>query len=424
MSEQPTPSPDPILSKIAELEKQLHGLAGKNAKNADAEAALKQRAGELNTAVAQTHDRLSETIRILDQTKNLLNQAEEARKKADNEATYAFQAKNNAEAHAKFIAEKKGQVDADFIAMAATKKNTEEIAQTLANVRSKAEGDATAISGQRTTVEETVRVISDLQSKTDAATNAILQARTEVETSAKEVQGFRQLGKDEGSAITSLKSTAATDLEELKTTAGSVGEIFNVVGANAASVEAKLTDATTAATSIQNLVAKLTASDKIAEQFKTQLAASLRDYKEAYKKIEELLPAATSTGLASSFARQRARFRIPQLGWCTTFVLSILGLIVIAICGFFQQAATGGKSDSWDSITHNFLQKRPLAIPIAVLAYYASRRYITALRIEEDYAFKEALSTAFEGYKKQLQGIAGVGTNAPPLNVLCEKILW
>jgi hypothetical protein len=47
-----------------------------------------------------------------------------------------------------------------------------------------------------------------------------------------------------------------------------------------------------------------------------------------------------------------------------------------------------------------------------------------ALRVEEEYAFKEAVSTAFEGYKREMVGIAASGENAmPPLVSLCENVL-
>ena len=44
--------------------------------------------------------------------------------------------------------------------------------------------------------------------------------------------------------------------------------------------------------------------------------------------------------------------------------------------------------------------------------------------MEEDYAYKEAISTAFEGYKREMEKIAaGDGENPSPITILCTNIL-
>ena len=44
--------------------------------------------------------------------------------------------------------------------------------------------------------------------------------------------------------------------------------------------------------------------------------------------------------------------------------------------------------------------------------------------MEEDYAFKEAVSTAFEGYKREMQAIPpSAGSEVSPLVTLCENVL-
>lgn len=47
-----------------------------------------------------------------------------------------------------------------------------------------------------------------------------------------------------------------------------------------------------------------------------------------------------------------------------------------------------------------------------------------SLRLEEDYAYKEAISTAFEGYKREMEKIAaGDAVNPTPIATLCTNIL-
>ncbi len=47
-----------------------------------------------------------------------------------------------------------------------------------------------------------------------------------------------------------------------------------------------------------------------------------------------------------------------------------------------------------------------IVLPIIWLAIYAGRNYMMSVRMEEDYAYKEAISTAFEGYKREMEKIA------------------
>jgi hypothetical protein len=60
----------------------------------------------------------------------------------------------------------------------------------------------------------------------------------------------------------------------------------------------------------------------------------------------------------------------------------------------------------------------------AELAKVLQHNYMLAVRLEEDYAYKEAISIAFEGYKREMQGIAaGDASNSAPINKLCWNIL-
>ena len=47
-----------------------------------------------------------------------------------------------------------------------------------------------------------------------------------------------------------------------------------------------------------------------------------------------------------------------------------------------------------------------------------------SLRLEEDYAYKEAISTAFEGYKREMEKITTADSQgAIPLTILCTNVL-
>ncbi len=66
----------------------------------------------------------------------------------------------------------------------------------------------------------------------------------------------------------------------------------------------------------------------------------------------------------------------------------------------------------------------PILIPLVWLAIYAGRNYMLSLRLEEDYAYKEAISTAFEGYKREMEKIVAADGESPtPITTLCVNVL-
>ena len=108
------------------------------------------------------------------------------------------------------------------------------------------------------------------------------------------------------------------------------------------------------------------------------------------------------------------------INWLITFVVTIIALLII---GFFGLPGSES-SDTWDSILRHLTTRLPIIIPLVWLGIYAGRNYMLAIRLEEEYAFKEAVSTSFEGYKREMASISAVGNNeAPPLIVLCENVL-
>ena len=64
----------------------------------------------------------------------------------------------------------------------------------------------------------------------------------------------------------------------------------------------------------------------------------------------------------------------------------------------------------------------PVLGPLVWLAIYAGRNYMLAVRLGEDYAFKEAISTAFEGYRREMKDVGGEAEGTP-LNTLCQNVL-
>jgi hypothetical protein len=102
--------------------------------------------------------------------------------------------------------------------------------------------------------------------------------------------------------------------------------------------------------------------------------------------ISHLLPAAASAGLASAFA-----LRVRQVERTKWIWLSVGGLALTAL-NVLQDVAPAGAQVWWQ-----LLHRLPIAGPLIWLGWFSAIQYGNVVRLQEDYAFKEATSKAFAG---------------------------
>lgn len=125
------------------------------------------------------------------------------------------------------------------------------------------------------------------------------------------------------------------------------------------------------------------------------------------KQIEELLPGATSAGLASAYLDMKKSFDTPIKNMSLVFYVSI-GLLIaasllLAIDSVGLYYINFVKIGEWDAVLKSVVIKTPFYAPILWLAYYASKRRSEYQRLQQEYAHKEALAKSYDNYKKQIE---------------------
>ena len=118
--------------------------------------------------------------------------------------------------------------------------------------------------------------------------------------------------------------------------------------------------------------------------------------------INDLLRSATSAGLAHSFRHRLLNLNNTKYTWLSLFLFSIAGLIGIGIWIF--NTHTSNPADIWQGI----LERLPLTAPLIWLGWVSAIQYGNVIRVQEDYAFKEATSKAFEGYRDHMEHLKSV----------------
>ncbi len=256
----------------------------------------------------------------------------------------------------------------------------EEMADELAELLDSAREQSDTIKELHAAAKKAAQVVANSQT-------AVESMQEEIETSAKE--------------ITELKLTATQDSKAVSTTRQEAKTSFETVSdleARADQLEKKIVSGTS---QLQELEEKNTA---LTEQ------------------IESLLPGATSTGLASSFMNRKSEYKTPKVLWTIGALTPIAVLAVVGLVGdmgLIELVQT--KTFKWEAILEGILLRLPVTGPLIWFAVYAGRHHYLTSRLEEDYAYKEAVSRAFEGYKREMGTVKPEASEA--LATLCTNVL-
>lgn len=342
-----------------------------------------------------------------------VNAAEAANQKANSEAGFAFNAKGMAEEHAKSISQTKGTVDVEYAALQAIKKGAEDAASIVSSSRVNSDANAQAIAEKKAQTEKDAAA-ARTASEQGAASLVVIE-NTKAQVVAMHTEGTQLV-----SSIKVSEEAADQNLAAIQKASQDISALAAHAETDAAEITQMHAEAKKIYPAFQQVVNVANNAQIKVTEHEQKLAALVEDYTALDKKIEGLLPHATSTSLASAFREQKKRFEMPQRNWMIAFGITISLLLVVGLVG----APEVSDKDTWDVILRHLTSRLPLIIPLLWLGIYAGRNYMLALRLEEEYAFKEAISTSFEGYKREMADIpAGNNTDSKPISVLCENVL-
>lgn len=115
-----------------------------------------------------------------------------------------------------------------------------------------------------------------------------------------------------------------------------------------------------------------------------------------FKKIEGLIPGATATGLSKAYQAQRESYNMPYWLWATVFTLTMCGTICFAIANLKD-------ATSVEEAFIKVISRLPFFIPAFWLAIFASKQQSQNKRLQQEYAYKEALTKSYEADKREIE---------------------
>ena len=147
----------------------------------------------------------------------------------------------------------------------------------------------------------------------------------------------------------------------------------------------------------QQKIHKETLEDKLTEIKNYENEQQIHN-KNIFNQIEELIPSATSAGLAKAYHDERKKFLKPIFWWNVIFIVSLLGISIMSFI-------TLKDSNIIQDFAKNILHSLPISGPLIWLAIYASKRRSENQRLEQEYAHKETLAKSYSSYKQQIEDL-------------------
>lgn len=399
------------------------------------------------SAASEVQDILDNIKKFKQQADDQLKAVDSVRKDCDSHATYASQAKNNCEKHAKDAASLKGTAESDQNSIATNKQKSDELIAAVTRAKTDIDADLNAIHDQRRSVDQATGELVKTAASAAAYFKEIEQSKSSADSSLKITEQAQHTANQACQKTKASQQAADQFTAQTKDLLDTADAMNKQICEASEDIKTLLGTAKDELDEIKQVLEKLEKSNETATRFEERVHSSADAFYELKAKIESLLPSAASASLASAFASQKKRFWFPKYAWLIVFILCIGGLIWVAYPSFnaavsetmvMSETAVSDvavvsempvvsapfANKTWTDIFRCMLLRLPIVLPLIWLAIYAGRNYMLSIRLEEDYAYKEALSTAFEGYKREMANIASEGTgNDKPLITLCVNVL-
>lgn len=257
------------------------------------------------------------------------------------------------------------------------------------------------ISNISTQLSQSIAVLNTAQNELGKKVELITKAQElidTIESKSSEIEELSTKASADTGSIKKDKEVAEQELVEIKE--------------NHTEIEDLITRLNKSVSENEILHEKLQSQSTLIEQIQIRS-------EEQQKVIDSVLPKGASAGLADAFASRGTQLQPSKNTWMTVFIFSILALAAFSL--YLVSHAPNDPHNFWQSI----LYKIPLAAPFIWLGWFSAIQYGNIVRVQEDYAFKEATSKAFAGYRDHMEHIASVEIEdaMSAMNLLAAKTI-
>lgn len=154
------------------------------------------------------------------------------------------------------------------------------------------------------------------------------------------------------------------DAHPANTSAKSTEQEQQLAKTNSEQVQALLLQVRKAESALKSVTDHLSKGSEISTGYETNIESLLKDIQSLEGRIENSLPGATSTGLASTFNKQKSRFQPQQTQWLWIFIACMALLLIAALPSFLAALGITFWGHSADPSRAGTLRSLTLRLPI------------------------------------------------------------
>jgi len=221
-----------------------------------------------------------------------------------------------------------------------------------------------------------------------------------IEKSLKDAEASKSAAAEAVSQANEAKSAATTDSAEVKRLHEQATALLEKAKTHQQEILTLLEQSKTHTTKTAEIARIADEKEQRVSEYEGRLEELEKEYESTKAKIDTLIPGATSAGLAKAFNMRKAALA-PTLKWSKwIFVASVLGFL-----GFGLWGLLGADIRTWDEFIVFSLERSPIILGLILLEEFSRRLFNNTLKLEEDYAYKETLSMAFDGYQKAMSTV-------------------
>lgn len=294
--------------------------------------------------------------------------------------------------------------------------------KTLAEILTTAQSKMAEITATATQVVAAKTKITDDQAVIATKSDHIQKAQEHADSIRASLDRTLTAATQQATACEAQKSKAEGAVNDIAKTASSIQTTKGAIDSDATTISAAKKTALESANLTKSLADKAATIETQVREYETKLVGFEQQCVTQLAKIETLLRGATSAGLAHAFDERRQKFQKPQNRWQIVFVSSLAAIVFLTLSGLIQVSLLG-KVPTYDELVRLWLLRLPIAAALVWLALHSSREAALAKRLEEDYGYKSAIASCFEGFRKQMSEISKDIAAASPLGKLCEDTL-
>ena len=153
---------------------------------------------------------------------------------------------------------------------------------------------------------------------------------------------------------------------------------------------------------ISDIHEKAKKSQQFIKEVDENLCNKQKEIEDILSKCNDALRASTGVGLAAAFSKHAATLRDSNRFWFITLSISLVVMIVVGVWRTYEILDMMKPKDVDTSIiTLNMIFSLFLLAAPAWLAWISAKRISHLFRLIEDYEFKAAISSAYEGYRRE-----------------------